>query len=148
MPSSTHQHPDPRPTPSPPPPKGKKRRNRRFLRRQPGLSHNDPPRGNDRSVVNLSDVALTEDQVKLLQYGKKFCPTPKNLTHNGFMQTRRKDAEGFTLRLKELFFKPDIPQAPEPPNSTSPLATPLRQAETRPSMLIVQLSSTVWKTTR
>ena len=58
----------------------------------------------ERSVINLSDQTLTEDELSILRKGLKFCPTPgePNMTeiHRDFKSFARR------MRLK-LFFNED-----------------------------------------
>eukprot|EP00745_Piridium_sociabile_P015908 TRINITY_DN23717_c1_g1_i4.p1 TRINITY_DN23717_c1_g1~~TRINITY_DN23717_c1_g1_i4.p1 ORF type:complete len:920 (-),score=175.07 TRINITY_DN23717_c1_g1_i4:31-2790(-) len=87
----------------------KKKPCRRFKRKQnlalPQPSNSDPEQ-DDKIVVNLSDVTLTEPQKSVLALGPKFCPTPRSLNQE---QLEEDVHEGLRrLRLKELFFYPDV----------------------------------------
>ena len=57
------------------------------------------------TVVNLSGVPLSEEEVKLLSRGLSFCPTP----HHNNKEEILDDLEGYfrRLRLKEFFLEED-----------------------------------------
>ena len=90
-------------------PSNKKRKTRRFKKKSPNRNQGiNFSFGNiDKSVVNLSDVCLTEDQKKVLSLGPKFCPTPQSLdivtVVNDVEEGCRK------VRLKEFHFDVDNP---------------------------------------
>ena len=100
------------PTPSQLEPANKKKKNRRFVRKHnqktPTCSETDK-----KMVVNLSSHPLTDDQLSVLSLGPKFCPTPRSLNHQ---QLSEDVAEGCRrVRLRELFFDPECPDAAPTP---------------------------------
>ena len=75
----------------------KKRTNRRFRRvRQPNST------ANKNLVVNLSDITLNNDQMKILELGPKFCPTPRQYNQEEYKDDIREGCR--LLRLRELHF--------------------------------------------
>jgi hypothetical protein len=66
----------------------------------------------EKSVVNLSDVELTEDQVKVLSKGLKFCPTPGSPDPG----EQREDLDKLHRRLRQIVFYED------PGNNSSQLS--------------------------
>jgi hypothetical protein len=54
----------------------------------------------DKSVVNLSNVVLTKDQVSVLCKGLKFCPTP-GLPDPG---VQREDLDKLHRRLRQIAY--------------------------------------------
>ena len=80
-----------------------KRRKTRHLRKSKSYTkRRGPIRLDTSTVINLSNVQLTEDETLLLFRGLTFCPTPR---HIDWTQVKA-DINDFSrrLRLKEYFF--------------------------------------------
>ena len=87
----------------------KKKRNRRF-RRQKGKKNTEKHK-DDKVVVNLSSVELSESESSLLSKGLGFCPRPKSYDRGKLVE----DTNAFSrrMRLKSHFNGSPDTHAPE-----------------------------------
>ena len=88
----------------------KKRRQLRF-EKKPSSSNGVDNRREPSTVINLSRVHLTDDELKVLCRGLSFCPIPRRANHEEILD----DLEGYIrrLRLKEFFLDNDEPDNAE-----------------------------------
>ena len=86
----------------------KSKRQRHFYRNK-----RQTPIQDNKSVVNLSSVNLTEDQTKVLSLGPKFCPTPSSLNQEQLCDDIEEGCR--RVRLKELFHDNEEPTSREVP---------------------------------
>jgi hypothetical protein len=66
----------------------------------------------DKSVINLSDVILTKEQLSVLSKGLKFCPTP-GLPDPG---EQREDLDKFHRRMRQIACYDDPADKSNPPS--------------------------------
>lgn len=128
----------------------KHRRKRRFTRAPPPSPNDSSP--TPRTVVNLSDTPLSQDEVNLLARGLKFAPMPPRV--NRFELKKDIDAFARRLRLKELFYDSDesgTDDDPEPQQRRFKKKSnwnPPRNREPALEAYVKAVKNDVWRATR
>ena len=95
-------------------PEHKKKKNRRFRKKIHNQNDNDSDNQISKQVVNISSFNLSENQIRLLTNGPKFCPTPSTYDAEQLLEDT---TEGLRkIRLKEYFLEENTPsQLPTKP---------------------------------